>query len=246
MQLTVELKNDALKFQPWIPGTYYLSDKVNGGPSWTFYGKYGKAIWYYPEYDDWAIGNQEKLGTNIRALTSFGAQGAYDVFNVPADKWRVWDNDEKTWKNVRSGDVVINCEGACATVYEHRNYEGFSLEIPFNQFVNFPPVFDKKLSSVKVESGCELELYENYSDTGSQIYSYREDLFVVAKWHNDRASGARCRWVGRGAPVDTLVGNSASNQGATTLVGAAYRDGRYSNPCRWVQRNGNWRCRYRG
>ena len=108
------MKNDALNYQPWINGTYFLSEIVNAKPSWRLKDNsngYNKAIWYVPKYDDWAIGPLENIGTTTRALTSFGGQGSFDIFNVPNDKWNVWNNNDKVWTQTGVGDVAIQCKG---------------------------------------------------------------------------------------------------------------------------------------
>jgi hypothetical protein len=106
--LSVTLKNDALKFQPLINGTYFLSDIVNAKPSWK-HKVNSKAIWYVPEYDDWAIGFLKKLGTTYRGLTSTNDQGSLDIFNVPSGKWKFYNNDDQIWTKAGKTDVTIQC-----------------------------------------------------------------------------------------------------------------------------------------
>ena len=112
--MTVTLKNDALKLQPYLSGTYLSSDPLNGKTSWLLDNPkkgYEYTIWYVPEYNDWAIGPWGNKGTIIRALTSFGGQGSFDIFDVPNDKWNVWNNNDKVWTQTGVGDVAIQCIG---------------------------------------------------------------------------------------------------------------------------------------
>ena len=108
------MKNDALKLQSYLSGTYLLSNPVNGKSSWLLYNPkkgYEYAIWYVPEYNDWAIGPLGNKGTNIRALTSFGGQGSQDLLYVPKDKWNVWNNQAQSWVLVGADDIEIQCKG---------------------------------------------------------------------------------------------------------------------------------------
>ena len=110
--LTVTLRNDALKRQPHISGTYFISDVINGKASWTLKDNpkgYNKAIWYVPKYNDWAIGPLENIGLTIRGLTTFGGQGSLDLFDVPNEKWNAWNG--QNWKQVGTNDVTIQCKG---------------------------------------------------------------------------------------------------------------------------------------
>merc|ERR1712223_1498131 len=113
--LTVTLKNDALKLQPYLSGTYLSSDPLNGKTSWLLDNPkkgYEYTIWYVPEYNDWAIGLWGNKGQITRALTSFGGQGSQDLLYVPKDKWNIWNNNALSWKVVAKDDIVIQCKGS--------------------------------------------------------------------------------------------------------------------------------------
>ena len=112
--MTVTLKNDALKLQPYLSGTYLSSDPLNGKTSWLLDNPkkgYEYTIWYVPEYNDWAIGPWGNKGQITRALTSFGGQGSQDLLYVPKDKWNVWNNQAQSWVLVGAGDIEIECKG---------------------------------------------------------------------------------------------------------------------------------------
>ena len=66
------LKNDVLASQGSLQGIYGVYQTSNGRTSWK---SASKAIWYNPDYEDWAIGELEHIGTKIEELYSFGAQG---------------------------------------------------------------------------------------------------------------------------------------------------------------------------
>ena len=67
------------------------------------------AIWYVPEYNDWAIGSLEDKGTNVRYVTSVNGQGSFNPLTVPEDKWNIWNDIAQSWISVGLGDIKIQC-----------------------------------------------------------------------------------------------------------------------------------------
>ena len=102
--LIVSLANEALAHQFNRQGTYQLSEEINGKPSW----KSGtEAIWYYPDFKEWAIGPLSDIGTSNRGISS-KYDGEYDCpQQVP--EWSYWDGTE--WQNAGSNDVSLQCTG---------------------------------------------------------------------------------------------------------------------------------------
>ena len=100
------MANEALVHQSDRQGIYQLSQEINGKPSW----KSGtQAIWYYPEYKDWAIGSLSDIGTSIRGITSIG-DGEYDCpQQVPKDKWKYYEGSD--WQKAGSNDISFQCTG---------------------------------------------------------------------------------------------------------------------------------------
>ena len=86
-------------------GIYQYNGIVNRKHSWK---SEDQAIWFYPEFKDWAIGSLVDIGTNFRGITS-----AYDqdigLLNVPNNKWKYWDGEKGEWKDVKSGDLTFSC-----------------------------------------------------------------------------------------------------------------------------------------
>ena len=83
-------------------GIYEFNGIVNGRISWK---TSSQAIWYYPEFKDWAIGPLSDIGTSSRGITSV-ANLDTKIFNVPNNEWYYWDSE---WKVIKSGDITINC-----------------------------------------------------------------------------------------------------------------------------------------
>ena len=64
--IQVILQNEILSKNEWLEGSYQLDQIVNGRSSWT---SVSSAIWFIPEYNNWAIGNLGSIGTNLCRIT---------------------------------------------------------------------------------------------------------------------------------------------------------------------------------
>ena len=86
-------------------GIYMHGGKINGYDYW-INDDDSHAIWYYPAYKDWAIGAKDKLGTNIRGLTTV---------NDFKENEGICPTGNHTWKFVHNGewietnDVLVEC-----------------------------------------------------------------------------------------------------------------------------------------
>ena len=88
------LKNDVLVSKGSLQGIYGVYQTTNGRTSW----KSGsKAIWYIPDYDDWAIGELEDIGTTTREISAYDEQVDISPSDVPNDKWN------------KDGDIIVQC-----------------------------------------------------------------------------------------------------------------------------------------
>ena len=103
LNLQLILNDDVLSKQGNRQGIYQYNGIVNGKPSWK---SEDQAIWFYPEYEDWAIGPLKDIGTGVSGISS-----VYDedigILDVPINKWRYYD--EGDWKDVKSGDLTFSC-----------------------------------------------------------------------------------------------------------------------------------------
>ena len=61
--IQVILQNEVLSKHGLLDGSYQLDQIVNGRSSWI---SFSSAIWFIPEYNEWAIGSLEKIGTKWR------------------------------------------------------------------------------------------------------------------------------------------------------------------------------------
>ena len=96
------LKNDVLSIQDSRVGLYKKGGIVNGKRSWT---TDSQAIWFVPQFSDWAIGSLEKIGTKFRGITSSDDKDQ-SLFDVPNDRWQYWDSE---FKDIKDGDITIKC-----------------------------------------------------------------------------------------------------------------------------------------
>ena len=88
------LKNDVLANQGSLQGIYGVYQTTNGRTSW----KSGsKAIWFVPDWNDWAIGELKNIGTETLEIKSNGDQGDRSPSDVPNDEWN------------EDGDIIVQC-----------------------------------------------------------------------------------------------------------------------------------------
>ena len=97
----VTLTNGALTYQDEKQGTYQESVTVNGKTSWISTVN-NTAIWYVPQFKEWAIGAALQIGTNWRGISSTGAS-EWDCPNlVPNSNWGYFNDAERA---LRGGGV---------------------------------------------------------------------------------------------------------------------------------------------
>ena len=98
--LRVILKNNVLALHKLKPGTYNLSSTINGKPSWT---SESQAIWFIPQWNQWAIGPIGNLGTTFRGMRS--SQYNKDPQNVVFWEYNVKKSDWSSGGN----DIIVEC-----------------------------------------------------------------------------------------------------------------------------------------
>ena len=67
--ILIVLHGDVKAVKGYYEGVYSYSGTINGRDYWVK-AEGGRAIWYYPQYKDWAIGAEKKIGSNFRGITS--------------------------------------------------------------------------------------------------------------------------------------------------------------------------------
>ena len=68
--------------------------------------KGAQAIWYYPKFKDWAIGDLKDIGSNRRGITSVADQ-EQSIFDVANDEWKYTYYNKL--KVVQNGDIIVKC-----------------------------------------------------------------------------------------------------------------------------------------
>ena len=86
-------------------GIFQYNGIVNERNSWK---SEDQAIWFYPRFNDWAIGSLSDLGTNYRGIATFDDQ-VMGLFKVPNNKWMYWDGYNSDWVDVESSDITFTC-----------------------------------------------------------------------------------------------------------------------------------------
>ena len=85
-------------------GDYQESAIVNGHPSWS---NANQAIWFVDDYDEWAVGGIEHLGTNFRGLTAKSQGGSVCPFDIDSTAWYfVWNGG---WTSAGAGEISVTC-----------------------------------------------------------------------------------------------------------------------------------------
>ena len=102
--LRVILKNNVLASHILKPGTYNLSSTINGKPSWT---SESQAIWFIPQWNQWAIGPIDSLGTTTRGIRGriHSSQYGKDPQNVVS--WDYSDMYSRWWS--ANDDIIVEC-----------------------------------------------------------------------------------------------------------------------------------------
>ena len=105
--ITVDLKNVANELQGPRKGAYKIADTINGKPSWILNDQ---AIWWVPEFSEWAIGNLDWLESVTRGLT--GVPSDKNDFGWPYDQkytWKYWTGSGFTTPG--ANDIKVQCKG---------------------------------------------------------------------------------------------------------------------------------------
>ena len=76
------LKNEVLSKYGSLQGKYQINQIVNGKRSWK---TATHAIWFVPEYNEWAIGLLDLIGTD-NCIISSGQNQQWGLFDVPSFK----------------------------------------------------------------------------------------------------------------------------------------------------------------
>ena len=100
--MLVDLKNEVLSIHNDKQGTYEKYGIVNGRRSWK---TATSAIWFIPEFNNWAIGDLKNISTKFRYIASKADFG--DRMDDPSNKWYYWK--DKKWQTIQSGDIIIRC-----------------------------------------------------------------------------------------------------------------------------------------
>ena len=99
--ITVNLNNGAL-VQRALKGTYEISEIVNEKPSWA---SSTHAIWYIPDFNQWAIGNLDWIGNKSRS--AFTNLEEYQLPDYYSNAWKYWNGNSFVPTN--PNDIKVKC-----------------------------------------------------------------------------------------------------------------------------------------
>ena len=81
-----------------------MHQETNGRTSWK---SASKAIWYYPDDEDWHIGDLKDIGNGTYEIYSYGDSTDKSPSDVPNGKWNYGDNIIVQCKNDK-GKILSN------------------------------------------------------------------------------------------------------------------------------------------
>ena len=97
------MSGNVLTSQSTRAGDYQESAIVNGHPSWI---NANHAIWFVDDFDEWAVGGIEYLGTNFRSLAAESQGGSVCPFDIDSTNWYFWNGE---WTSAGAGEISIIC-----------------------------------------------------------------------------------------------------------------------------------------
>ena len=114
--IELSLSSDVHTHHGHCDGTYKLKGVINEHTYWLRTDQQ-RAIWFIPEFEEWAIGYTAALGTSTRLITSLWTDdnlhgSVKHVSECPYDEqivWAYWNQAENNWKN--TDHVNIKCQG---------------------------------------------------------------------------------------------------------------------------------------
>ena len=89
------MKNDVLASKGSLQGIYAVHQETNGRTSWK---SASKAIWYYPDWKEWFIGDLKDIGNKTYEIRSFGQSTDKSPSDVPNG---YWNGDD---------DIIVQCK----------------------------------------------------------------------------------------------------------------------------------------
>lgn len=117
-----------------------------------------------------------------------------DELDGPDDVDEIIDASEESEPLVDTVDGAVDGARAkpCAYLYQHRDYRGDRKRVRRGARTRFiGDLWNDEVSSVKVRSGCVLNVYEHRDYRGDHK-TFRGRIPFVGDWWNDRISSYTC------------------------------------------------------
>ena len=126
----VTLENDVWHFAQDLGGIYFVSEDVNGKPSWIQMEKYNpswiidsSAIWYNADIDSWFIGLLDYLGSkNASVWPSLYTKNEFGGLTDKRNKWNYFN--EINWIQANPNDIAVQCKGKNNSIIVFMTYFG--------------------------------------------------------------------------------------------------------------------------
>ena len=129
----VTLENEALLFARLLSGIYFVSDDVNGKPSWIQKEEnpswivdnrtISSAIWYNADINSWFIGLLDYLGSkNVSVLPSLYTENEFEGLTDKRNKWNYFNGSN--WIPANPNGIAVQCKGKNTSLTVFIHYRG--------------------------------------------------------------------------------------------------------------------------
>ena len=104
--ITVIVKNNASIYQYSREGSYEVSEKINGEPTWV---SNSNAIWYSRSENVWYIGALSDIGERTRGIVAYEKRGFSCPYEATIDVIEFYNSQTNTYEPNINNDITIQC-----------------------------------------------------------------------------------------------------------------------------------------
>ena len=104
--ITVIVKNNASIYQYSREGSYEVSEKINGEPTWV---SSSNAIWYSQSSNTWIIGELSGIGEPYGGVFAYEKGGFSCPYEATIDVIEFYNSQTDTFEPDISNDITIQC-----------------------------------------------------------------------------------------------------------------------------------------
>eukprot|EP00091_Calanus_sinicus_P001849 TRINITY_DN11877_c0_g1_i1.p1 TRINITY_DN11877_c0_g1~~TRINITY_DN11877_c0_g1_i1.p1 ORF type:complete len:257 (+),score=34.42 TRINITY_DN11877_c0_g1_i1:52-771(+) len=170
-----------IQLRAFTCATLFQHSKYGGSRKNMFETEYLKlsGIW-----NDFASSLKVRRGCRLTAYEHSHSSGESKIFTKDTN----WVGSH--WNDKMSA-VSCQCGTHCATLFQHSNYGGSSLELTSSSRTrNIPSDWNDQVSAMKIDNGCSLTLYRDYYGRGPTKTYTSNTPWMFSE--NDQLSSYKC------------------------------------------------------